>query len=849
MTFHRNQSRTHFKHSVLAQTIAAAITLSSYSAIAAEQEVSDEQADIDDVIVVTAQKREQNVMKTPVTVDTVSAETIKESGSILLSEIDKFIPGFDFSDGNMTQAGVTIRGVSSPGITVGGDPSSATFFDGVYMPRAAQNVLFSDMQRVEVLKGPQGTLFGKNAAMGVVSMVPNAPNEDFEGFVKGTVGTDNLQRIEGMINFSLTDNVYLRANLLTNTRDGYIDNITRAEWNEGTKVWDLGAQDHNAARIAIKWDISDRTNLQLSYDVDDLEQAPPMAVGYSEWAYKMGQDPFGDKQENDVRHGVESRDMYAVTLKLNHEFNDQWSMMFVSSFRDWDTINREDEDGTADPTRYLDTSNNEDSNIHYNELQVNYNSDKINFVGGITYSKEEVWQETEINFTTDTVARLVTGDLNSGIKAMVGEETFEALGMEMDHIWNADEWQHTMTILGFPPEVFAWGDTSYKLAASPLVFNEPLVFGPSYAGEFWSENFYNTGEFTSYGVYADLDYQITDKWNVFGGLRYSEDEKEFSWEVTQTPFAEQVQGVSNLFFPPREKYTTSKTWDKVTGRIGTGYIINDDHMVFASFATGYKAGGFDSLNSPHDNNPFSPTAGELIIDPATGEVRDVSFDPEESQNLELGYKGILFDSLRTTVALYHTILDDMQTSRESMPPGQVAPLPTVVNQDVTIDGIELSLIWEATDTITAGIVTDYRESDTETASYYNSIGELIPETSTTGESLTSYTVTFDWLPDIGLGNTKLHMDYVFVENGRKFEVGTPEWEKNLPNYLDDRQDLNARASWVNESDNLEVGIWGKNLLDNRYVESAGGRTVEFFGTAFGRVNRGIEAGVDVKYSF
>ncbi|OUS25673.1 hypothetical protein A9Q98_11870 [Thalassotalea sp. 42_200_T64] len=131
------------------------------------------------------------------------------------------------------------------------------------MPRAAQNVLFSDMQRVEVLKGPQGTLFGKNAAMGVVNMVPNAPQAEFESFIKGTLGTDNLQRIEGMVNFSLTDNVYLRANFLTDTQDGFIDNQLRPEWNDEFKTWESGAKDHSAGRIAIKWEMSDSTNMQF----------------------------------------------------------------------------------------------------------------------------------------------------------------------------------------------------------------------------------------------------------------------------------------------------------------------------------------------------------------------------------------------------------------------------------------------------------------------------------------------------------------------------------------------------------------------------------------------------------
>jgi len=185
--------------SLVAQAVISALAVTPLWLNAAQADIQASEREIE-VLTVTAQKRVQNILKVPVTVSTITEDLIEESVSVSLSDIDKFIPGFEFSDSSMTQAGVSMRGISSPNISVGGDPSSATFFDDVYMPRAAQNVLFSDMARIEVLKGPQGTLFGRNAAMGVVSMVPKSPFADFEGFVKATVGSDNLQRYEGMIN-------------------------------------------------------------------------------------------------------------------------------------------------------------------------------------------------------------------------------------------------------------------------------------------------------------------------------------------------------------------------------------------------------------------------------------------------------------------------------------------------------------------------------------------------------------------------------------------------------------------------------------------------------------------------
>jgi len=891
MSHQKHSNKTSKKINLITQAIISALAITPLWLSAAEENVKNSNVEVDEIMTVTAQKRVQNIMKVPVTVDSISNEDIKQSGSVMLNDIDKFIPGFDFSGGDVTQAGVTMRGVSSPNISVGGDPSTATFFDGVYMPRAAQNVLFSDMERIEVLKGPQGTLFGKNAAMGVVNMIPNAPSEDFDAFVKGSFGTDKLQRFEGMANFAITDNVYLRLNALTNTQDGFSKNVSTSPLNTGEKVWDNGNKDHQAARAALKWEISSATNMQLSYDWDKLDQAPGAAIGLSPYA-EHSLDPFADTFANDVINGGESRDMSAFTFKFNHEFNDQWSVAFTTSFRDWETNNRIDEDGTQDITRYLDTDNHEDSDIFYNELQVNYNTDKFNYVGGITYSKENVHQTTFISTTTDTAARLVTGQLNgeihNGVAAevagMIGGDTdehaeaafgpgvtfdgavdafYQSFGMPMDHSWNAAEWANALNVMGVADDIMAFmgmagepltgdvvtmtGDATYDIVAAQMQIGE--IFGPSYGGQMWSENFINNGEFTSYGIYSDFDFQLTDQWNVFFGIRYSEDEKDFSWEVSETEFttgreAMGIPEVGNILFPARDELWQSKSWSKTTGRLGTGYIINEDHMVFASVATGYKAGGYDSLASPH-----SESDGSIIIDPETGDVLDVSFEPEESFNLELGYKGLLFEEVTTTLALFHNILDDKQTSRESKPPGQAQALPTIVNEDWVIDGLELGMNWTVTDTFSTGFVTEIRSTDITTDAFYNSSGELIETGSSTSDTSSTYTLVADWMPDLGTGFTTLHVDYVFRENTRGLEIGEAEWVKDIPNYFDDEKLLNARLSWINDDENIEIGLWGKNLLDNRYSGGPGGRTQDILGTGYTSVNRGLEAGIDIQYSF
>jgi iron complex outermembrane recepter protein len=869
----------------LASAISAALLLASFplSAQQSEEDNSSTVKDATEVIMVTAQKREQNIMQVPVVVDSVSADLLKKTNSVLLSDIDKFIPGFEFSSGNMTQAGITMRGISSPNISVGGDPSSATFFDGVYMPRAAQNVLFSDMARIEVLKGPQGTLFGRNAAMGVVNILPNAPENDNLGFVKAVLGTDNLARYELMGNAALSDNFFVRVNAMLTKQDGVIDNIYAAPWNANSKTWDPGARDHNAARISAKWLISPSTDLQISYDFDDLEQAPPMAIGISEWAYNGGQDVFADKVENDVRNGVESRDMYGVTAKLNHEFNDQLSLLYTLSFRDWQTVNREDEDGTSEITRYFDTSNNEDSNILYSELQLNYVGESVNLVGGFSYSKEKVKQTSELNISADAAARLVTGSLNDMIKGAIAQEiatlinveafggdadaaaenafgpgaTFDAVvndyygsyGFPMDHLWQPDAWAGTLNVIGVADLIMdgigmpgvpltggivtATGDLTYDIVAQQL--GVPEIFGPSYSGQFWEESINNTGNFTNWGIYLDGDWKLNEHWNILAGLRYSHDEKAFSWFIPVNSFAQKRPGVSNLLFPQtldangnNAPILASKTWDKITGRLVTQYQINNEHMVFASFSTGYKAGGYDSLVVSSAQNPFKP---------------------EDTTNIELGYKGVAFDSLRTTASVYHLQLDNRQRSISSKTPDSNQAVPTIINGDTTIDGLELGLEWAVTDSLSLGFVTELRNSEAQWQPFYNEEGTLIPQEKTKSNVSSNYTLRADWLPEIATGYLTVHMDYAYIENVNDQEVGLEEYKKAIAAYFVDTQDLNARIAWENEDENIEIALWSKNLLDKRYVTSLGGLTVGTFGTPIAAINRGREVGVDLTYRF
>lgn len=842
----QQQAKRGFRAQPLAWCIGLALASPMGTALAQDNNDTAKTESAIETITVTAQKRVQNVMDVPLAIDSVSAEDLTDTSSVLLGDIADYTPGFKFSKEAVAQASAEVRGISSSNISTGGDPSVAIFFDDFYLPRAAQSVLFSDMQRIEILKGPQGTLFGKNAAAGVVNMIPNAPRLDDEAFVKATLGDYALQRFELMGNKALSDNFALRLNLMSNQRDAYVDNL-----NADYRGNELGSVNHRSARLAALWQLTDATKLQFSYDWDDVDQGYAPGVGVSPYAYSLN--PGDRKIENDVVDGHESRDMTALSFKLLHDFNDQWSGKFISSKRQWQVSGRDDADGTADKTRYLDTINFEDSDIFYNELQLNYSDSKLSFVGGMTYSKENVYQKTSLNILADTIARLTTDSLNQQLIGALQQnglpdEMIAQMGLPADHIWNAQNWASMLSVMAmvdpsvagllqmlgaepFSPELVAaigaTGDLTYDAIAGGLGVAE--IFGPSNSGKMWSEDIINTGDFTSYGLYSDVDYQLNEQWGFTAGLRYSRDEKDFSWEIKERSFGQPLPGITNFLFPLLPQLDASKSWSKLTGRAVARYNIDSNNMLYLSYATGYKSGGYDSLDPMSSQNPFAP---------------------EEVANIELGYKADLWQSLRVQLVAYQMDLTNRQRSVNSKAPDAGVAIPIVINGDQDIRGGELVLDWQASNSLKLGLVTEYRKTESKWQQFYNADGQLVTDVEKSSAA-DAYTLTADWSPELRLagGSIKLHVDYVFEENTKADDPDILDLAYQIPGYFADTRNLNARLSWASQNDQWQLAVWGKNLTDNTTVGGIGGFAAAALGTPITSLNAPRTVGVDVRYQF
>jgi len=498
--------------------------------------------------------------------------------------------------------------------------------------------------------------------------------------------------------------------------------------------------------------------------------------------------------------------MWGASVQLDHSFNDEWSLFGIVSYRDWDTWNIQDNDGTAAPRRYIDTNNIEDSDIWYSEFRFNYVVDRLNLVAGGNYSVEDVYQRTDIRLTGDSWMQFV-----STVEVGLGPD---------GHLWD---------ILGEDEATYLALSADFGVAVLP----------PSFAGVLQSEIMDNTGDFTNWGIFADGTYDLTDTVRVSAGLRYSYDEKEYSWQTFPSDVNWPYAPLRIAYIPAQtgapeedwlDKFEDDEDWNKTTGRLVLDWQFTDSAMTYLSYATGYKSGGFD---------------GQVFSSYAEG-----AYDPEENTSIEWGLKGDFFDNhLRVEAAVFFQDVDSQAVSEEAkQSPDDPTAQPTIITQDVDAEGIELVLQWHVLDSLLLTGMTTVRDEEKTPEAYFDGQGEPQGGKKENTNTDTDYTLRLDWTPDIPMGFLLVHVDYVFNEADDDSDAviyTTGPW------YFKDREMLSARIAWQNDADSIEVALWGKNLLDKEIAGNPDGFVAD--PSTLGAYRTSIEDpltwGVDLRYSF
>ncbi len=792
----------------LRRALLASVALSATGAAFAQEAPQGKDAKTLDTITVTAQSREQELQDVPIALQVLDQRLIETTAASDIGDLDSFIPGLVVSDNQPTQAGFALRGLSTGDFGIGTDPTVGVYVDGVYAGRGGGTVLpFLDVERIEVLKGPQGTLFGRNTAAGAVSIITRHPSSEFEGRARLRLSNHTSGRLDGMLNLPINDRAALRFNVLHSEDGGWLrDAATGDALNDGSQ---------DAVRAALRWDIGDNTRLNFSWDHEKLDQrsrpivgivALDAATGLPEFPANPAhyRDSFESPAYTDVQDNDETRDFDGATLQIEHDF--EWGrLVSTSAWRTFDTLNRAEEDGTNKSWLYIDTVNIENNTTWYQEFKFSGSTAKLDWVAGASWFKERARQSSVVNLTSDSV--------NTAALSQYGLPLFSML-------------QGAADFYGIPVQLF---------------------------GNPWQESYDNTLGSEAYAAFGDVIWRATDKLNLTFGLRYTRDEKDFTWfndfhtadELNQALrvldavgilgelglSADQLAMMDLAFSDPVSMANkgvvnrASNSWSDWSPRFVVDYHVSDDTMVFASLAKGYKAGGY---------NAFSPGA---------------HFDNEDVWNVEAGVKRSLADGrLQFEASAYHYRYDNRQAIW--LDTTTAVPRYVINVSDLAAWGAEFSARWQPTaalslDANAAWIDATYDE-------YVTPDGiDLGGEP--TGEPWFSASVGGSYLWDLAAsGSLRLSVRHAYRGASRCNDAsGTQGTCGRYAAFqiggASNRTDV--QLQWRSPQDHWSVAAYANNLFDNRYVTGLQQYGTTVFGTVGATVSEPRQFGVEAQFRF
>ncbi len=602
---------TLFRRSPVAQSISAMLLASVAATAGQAQEIEE--------ILVTATKREENIQDVPLAITAFTGDFVKDVNLDDIKDLVTFTPGVTGNSKDAFIDAISIRGVRTQDFGVGGDPSAAFFKNNLYEGRngAVVTSLF-DLERAEVLRGPQGFLFGRNAVGGAFSVHTRRPNlsGSRDGYVELDVGERDHVTAEGGVTAALSDTFAMRFAGYYSQEDGYVKNLA----DPGR---DLIGHDKAALRLSGLYG-KDELEVFFTAEYEDMdrdgsvyrasEQSPRLEV----WQTALGSFELpSDRRDvnQDLKAGSED-DAEITTLGLHVEYDfDRMSLSWSSGYKDHDYLYIEDYDGT--PINTETYKQDQTGDYFQTELRLTSNTDgPLSWYAGASYYREEI----DVIFTSTTDEEAVCayyGYYYFGVDNC--SDYFDELQAYYDEVY----YPGYITVGTFTP------------TANGLMDERTFV----------------DGRYKGWAAYVDLTYAINEQWDVSLGVRYTYDEKTFGVRV---PPPESV--LQSYFLPGymTERLVDTNDWSETTPRIILRYMPSDETTLFASYTEGYKSGGFGTFSlDPAIFMCFCDGPDEpLTMDDG---FRPAQFRPEDVKSYEVGYKGILADgrvSLDVTAFLY-----------------------------------------------------------------------------------------------------------------------------------------------------------------------------------------------------
>jgi iron complex outermembrane receptor protein len=794
-------------------------------------------------IIVTAQRRETNLQTTPVAISAYSGAELEQDKVFSVSDLANSVPAFSFTALSPLDAELNMRGITNTRLdSPTADPSVGTFLDGVYIGRTGDfNFDFYDLERIEVIRGPQGVLLGKNVVGGALSIITAAPEQETSARVLASYGDYDAMLLSGYVTGGLSDALAGRLSFQGRKRDGYAEDILhgrdvedlesiqgRAQlaWNPGEGSWQVrGIVDYTKDEtngintIAVAGGIPNcetsylRTNctrpwsnLRLYLGLTDPREDMAQSVQY------QGEDRIQQYLE---------REGWGLTLDIEKEFGG-FTFNSLTGYRTVDSAQLYDQTGIGPEALGWSVPN---WLAYIGFLEATYGTRPPTVNNGQFLFAQPVGEATDAQQLSQEF-RLTSNNPDSRFDWIAGA------------YFKKDEIDKTDRFIG---ENF--------LGALVPGGNNPLS---TLSGE---NRWVNNGEIENYAGFAQVGFKFTDALKLSVGVRYTEDKKEgdvsgfvvatgdrFSpgdpranvtiEALCRTPTGGIITPNPAVCEPPNQWIYSAGTgfatpysakWNETTPQATLDWQVSEDFFTYVTVAKGFKGGGFDDT-------------------PANIAQATTPFDPEEATNYELGFKADLLDrSMRLNAAVFLMDYENLQVTQTN-----AACLCNITDNAATaeIKGVEAEFQVAATERLRfhlAGSYVDAKYEDFLESAINPSTGQRLdssgnrlqrtPETQVTGG--------VDWTIGLGQWGDALSLSVIYSWQSDMFWATDNVSEEPSYGLLDARLALAPPdAPW-------EIAVWGKNLDDELYRVNI----IPFFGEEVSQFGPPRTYGVDFTWKF
>jgi iron complex outermembrane receptor protein len=636
---------------------AAVLALGGVTASALAQDAAPPPSDNSKIekVTVTAQKRRQNAQDIPATVDAINTKNIKDLGINSSDKIAQFIPGVTIAlpSGQGNQPIIAIRGIGNNDFNTNNSGPNGVYADEVYLSApSSQTFLTFDLDRIEVLKGPQGTLYGRNTSGGAINFISNKPTDEFGFGGYGAYSSYDTYQVDGFVNVPTGDNSAARIAAIWNSSDGYMRNLLNGERASGT--------DGYAGRGL--WSVKPSENFEILFNIHGSKVDTLPNEYHQVGAIQFNGVGFDPCSQADINAGL-CTDLFFYNGPTDR---------YKGHYNRTEHLDNESTGGSVRADYDM-------GEVTLTSISALENNDKFHPENSDASPNNLLEIDFGVNSETFTQEFRIAGERGETMHWLVG---LYYLGETLKQDQSID--------------LFRDLDLIYGAGAGecPAIINTDTQFcaqrGTSHSNQ----------ETTAYAAFGQTDFEIFDKTRLTLGGRYTNEKKDFTLNGS---IIGQSGGFGN-FGAPQELwlggFDDSIEKSAFSWKVALDHHLSEKVMAYASFSTGFKSGGFNG--------------GFLDVNVVNASAQVAPVRSENNNAYEVGFKADLFDdTFRLNAAAFYYDYKDLQIHTLVNPPGGL-PADVLDNaQKATIKGLDVSAVAKPVENLTLRVSAEWLEAKLE----------------------------------------------------------------------------------------------------------------------------------------